>query len=203
MATHKRTRVKDCAVCGEAFTGHVRAKYCSSKCVNRAREDRRALACTICGGRMWKSHSTAEQPVCQPCRKSRETANHGDAGYRRGCRCDICKAGAAARNRDYARRFKERTGTSLRAQYPDGSVRHWISTERRLAIYERDAWMCWICGILTDRDGDPNADLSPSLDHFLARARGGTHADENLRCAHRLCNAKRGVGEEISHGSNR
>lgn len=199
MATHKRTRVKVCAVCETEFIGHGRAKYCSSKCVNRAREDRRAISCSRCGGRMWNARVIADEPMCQPCRRVASPKMHGDSGYRRGCRCDTCRAGAAARNRDYARRFKERTGTSLRAKYPDGSVRHWISAERRASIYERDGWVCWICGELTERFADVNSDFAPSLDHVVPRVHGGTHESENLRCAHRVCNAGRGA-REVSHG---
>lgn len=201
MAVTNATAIKVCLECNTEFVGHGNSKRCSPRCVNKARENRRAVACTRCGRRMWHSRSRAEFPACQPCRSDPTLGTHGDAGYRRGCRCDECKAGAAARNRDYSRRFRDRTGTSLRAQYPDGSERHWISTSRRLEIYVRDEWSCWLCGELTDREADVNSDYAPSLDHVAPRSQGGSHASENLRCAHRICNARRGA-REVPHVSN-
>jgi 5-methylcytosine-specific restriction endonuclease McrA len=96
--------------------------------------------------------------------------------------------------RAYAAAYKERTGKVLWKQYrPEGSPSGgWIGQRRRLAIYERDAWTCRICDQPVDTS-DPNGDLAPSLDHVVPRSQGGTHDDDNLRCAHRACNSRRGA----------
>lgn len=78
----------------------------------------------------------------------------------------------------------------------------WIEPKRRLSIYERDGWQCGICGDLIDRSAGVNADLAPSLDHIVPRLLGGGHESENLRTAHRACNARRGaIVEEVPSGA--
>lgn len=78
---------------------------------------------------------------------------------------------------------------------PTDERKRWkISDARRLAIYDRDGWRCQLCGELVDRDADPLDDWAPTLDHVEPRCYGGGHDDDNLRTAHRWCNAVRGDG---------
>lgn len=64
-----------------------------------------------------------------------------------------------------------------------------LTKARRLAVYERDLWVCQLCGIPVDKDArgtmEPDA---PSIDHIVALADGGAHAPDNLQTAHRACN---------------
>lgn len=76
----------------------------------------------------------------------------------------------------------------------------WVKPDRfrvtesfRLSIYERDAYVCWLCGELTRPDVEPSDGEYPSLDHVVPRSRGGDDTAENLRCAHRLCNSIKGA----------
>ena len=74
-----------------------------------------------------------------------------------------------------------------------GSGSAWISKARRLAIYERDNWTCKICNKEIDKSADPmRGDFAASLDHIIPVSRNGTHAKENLRTTHRICNSLRG-----------
>ncbi|SMB77311.1 HNH endonuclease [Acinetobacter baumannii] len=76
----------------------------------------------------------------------------------------------------------------------------WIMPSRRLSIYERDDWMCKICGEPVDHDADVGDNMAPSLDHIVPRSLGGGHESENLRTAHRVCNSRRGANVEgVSH----
>lgn len=100
--------------------------------------------------------------------------------------------------REYAAAYKARTGRPLWEQYRQDDLHtgNWIGKRRRLAIYERDNWTCWLCGEAVDRDVDPRVhDRAPSLDHVIPRSRNGSHDDDNLRTAHRLCNTLRGVAD--------
>ncbi len=77
----------------------------------------------------------------------------------------------------------------------------WIMPKRRLALYERDGWVCGICGLPVDRDAHYLDDMAPSLDHIVPRSMGGGHESEKLRTAHRVCNSRRGARvEEVSDG---
>lgn len=67
----------------------------------------------------------------------------------------------------------------------------------RLAIYERDGWVCQLCMEPTDRDlmsTDPRNDWAPSLDHIEPQSHAliPDHSPANLRLAHRWCNSVRG-----------
>lgn len=64
----------------------------------------------------------------------------------------------------------------------------------RRAIYERDGWVCQLCGDPTDPNADPWSDWYPSLDHIIPQSHTliPDHSAENLRCCHRWCNAVRG-----------
>ena len=147
------------------------------------------VQCAGCGKLLWTGTGSlaAEARKCRDCRKTHS--------YWTGCRCDECRAKMAAKQRRYAASVKARTGRSIRALYPDGSDSHWISSKRRLAVYERDGWACWLCGGLVDREAHYNANSAPSLDHVVPRSKGGTHAEENLRCAHQICNRRRGASD--------
>jgi len=67
--------------------------------------------------------------------------------------------------------------------------KNWITRTRRLALYERDAWMCHICGDEVNRDVVVPALDAPTLDHIIARVCGGTDDDDNLHTAHFYCNS--------------
>lgn len=92
------------------------------------------------------------------------------------------------------------TGVIPRTCSRDCSER-WASTHghrfrpplvQRMRIYERDGYECQICGEATDPSADPWSDWYPSLDHIVPRSQGGSDDDDNLRTAHRWCNAVRG-----------
>lgn len=161
------------------------------------------MPCAGCGKLLWRSTTSRPegQARCRDC--WRAEAAHGSAAkyQKHGCRCDVCRSGQAARQREKAAAHRERTGQSLYAQYrsadADSRSGGWISRKRRLAIYERDGWTCHICRQAVDRD-DPNGDLAPSLDHIVPRSLGGPNADDNLACAHRSCNSKRGARDDVA-----
>lgn len=65
----------------------------------------------------------------------------------------------------------------------------------REQVYERDRWVCGICG------GDVNSTLShpdpmsASLDHKIPLSSGGSHTLDNVQCAHLTCNIAKGNRE--------
>jgi hypothetical protein len=77
--------------------------------------------------------------------------------------------------------------SAARAEAHGGAV-EWFDV---VAVYERDEWLCWICGQPVDpalRAPDP---LSKSLDHVVPISEGGPHVRENVRLAHAICNSRR------------
>lgn len=64
-----------------------------------------------------------------------------------------------------------------------GRGMHWIRDEKRRRIYWRDGMACVYCG----------SGHNLTLDHVVARERGGSHDAENLLTACARCNEKRGT----------
>lgn len=97
--------------------------------------------------------------------------------------CKQCKA--------EARRKQARISKASRRARIKGRQRDPIDP---IAVFERDGWHCYLCGIATPRELrgtlQPNA---PELEHKLALANGGTHTWDNVACACRKCNGLKGT----------
>jgi len=64
-----------------------------------------------------------------------------------------------------------------------------MSPGQRWRVFERDNWMCRICGDPVNRDArTPELD-APTVDHIVPLARGGAHAPDNWQTAHFYCNS--------------
>lgn len=59
-------------------------------------------------------------------------------------------------------------------------------------IGERDGWICWLCEQPIDPEAPSRSPAAPTVDHVVPRSRGGASTPDNLRLAHRRCNAARG-----------
>lgn len=57
----------------------------------------------------------------------------------------------------------------------------------REAIFERDGWLCGICG-------EPVEASDATLDHIVPISLGGADQPSNVRLAHSTCNSRRGDG---------
>jgi len=68
-----------------------------------------------------------------------------------------------------------------------GMSGHWITKERREAVYARDSHTCVYCG--GTPDGSAGAILT--LDHVVARENGGSNASDNLVTSCRSCNSSK------------
>lgn len=64
-----------------------------------------------------------------------------------------------------------------------------ITPGRRHAVYERDGWMCRICGDPVNRAAEVPALDAPVIDHRVPLAQGGVHGPENWQTAHFYCNS--------------
>lgn len=162
-------QLRSCEQCGVS----AKRKFCSLRCRDLARR----VPCSGCAQPIYLGTGSLPpgEAKCRQCRLS----GCGTAGsYRRGCRCPQCR-----------RANVERTSA-----YWEGRSRRWIPEAERLAIYERDAWVCQLC----DEPVDPQAHFlsgeAPSLDHIepVSLALIPNHDPSNLRTAHRSCNSSRG-----------
>lgn len=79
-----------------------------------------------------------------------------------------------------------------------------ISPAKKRRILERDGWRCRMPRCFAPGEGDSRREIdpdlygtrepwSPTVDHIVPKAAGGTDRDENLRAAHRWCNTHHGT----------
>lgn len=97
-----------CTVCGLDFAPSgrrgLRAECCTDRCYEKLKYARRnRVPCAICGEPTSWTTGRTEQATHPGCRDTCGTI----AGYRRGCRCDSCRAAVAADQRQYAQRRRE------------------------------------------------------------------------------------------------
>lgn len=174
-----------CDVCGGAFerkpTG-PRPRHCSASC--------RARACTARAKRdgrhqQWRTASLERQraskteKTCPYCARAFLTAR---PGTQITCGAPKCKrAHHAVRMREHMKLRRERERVAPAAPFTAATV------------FERDRWVCGICGKPVDPElmhPDPG---SASVDHVIPLSRGGKHTLANARCAHLRCNQRRGT----------
>jgi 5-methylcytosine-specific restriction endonuclease McrA len=68
-----------------------------------------------------------------------------------------------------------------------------VETVNPFKVFERDGWMCRLCGAATPRGKrGTHDDDAPELDHVIPLAKGGDHSYANTQCACRRCNGLKG-----------
>lgn len=60
----------------------------------------------------------------------------------------------------------------------------------RIAVYERDGWVCQLCGGSIDRQASVRS-RKATIDHIIPIAKGGADAFDNVQAAHLGCNARK------------
>ena len=63
-----------------------------------------------------------------------------------------------------------------------------------IEIFERDNWICGICGQKINRRLKWPHPRSKSLDHIVPLSRGGAHIPQNVQAAHLRCNISKHAG---------
>lgn len=175
-----------CEQCGGPLTRGKRGpaqRFCSAACRARASYDRskadgryQARLAVSASQRVSAPRTTK---VCPYCEQTFETAwPERDIVCSEKCR----RAKQSRRVRPYVdhRRQVVRAGEDFDRQ----------------EIFERDGWRCQICDGEIDpllQHPDP---LSASVDHIVPLARGGEHTRSNVRCAHLVCNNRRGTRDD-------
>jgi 5-methylcytosine-specific restriction endonuclease McrA len=118
----------------------------------------------------------AENPGCRKESERRYRERHKEA--------------IAAYNRKY---FKEHPDVVRSSQHRRRAQKYLAPFDhfRSLEIYERDKWMCGLCGEPVNKELHHRDPMSPSLDHIIPLAKGGHHLRSNCQLAHLSCNKKK------------
>lgn len=164
-----------CPHCGEEYEpcmqgGRNVRLYCSRRCQNRAREQRKAER---------KRGEFDRRVPCEVCREEfdRERPDH------RYCS-----------RRCYLRRYGQEHdgvggGHKRRAEH------YGVAYEpiNPLQVYVEDEWTCGLCDEPIDPELAHPHPLSVSLDHKVPLSKGGPHVRSNVQAAHLLCNMRKGA----------
>lgn len=165
---------RPCLECGVVFTPRIRRPtfFCSRSCKDARRQ------------RLQRDErlaaKAAESRACVVCGGLISAEFRGDRAYC-GDRC--------------ARLARRHTGNSTRRlRVPDQG-----DPISRVAVYERDAWICQLCSEPVDPNLEYPDPRAASLDHVVPLSRGGTHESTNLQLAHLKCNVSaRDVKESLN-----
>jgi 5-methylcytosine-specific restriction endonuclease McrA len=203
-----------CAACSDAVREYMREYRAKRRAAGLGRPGRKVeRACLACGesfqaradvvkaGKGNYCSNSCANIVCNP-RRPRKS----EFRKRAEKRAALAAAGTTGKGRVWVQgaclgcgeRFPPSPGAGSR--YCSRSCRYaargskgvWISPVARRALYLRDDWTCHICGEATSRRYDHADPWSPTLDHLVPRAHGGSDDPSNLATAHSWCNSVRG-----------
>lgn len=194
MAQHRHKYGHDhsCPACGKGFRTRHGSRYCSRDCGRWATA--RTTSCPV--PNTHPSRSTAV-PYCRQVGKQTRFA----CGRCRHCGTPFTMDRKQHHSLDYVYCTKQCQHRSHKAQRAARKRGNLVEVFARPDIFERDGWRCQLCGHKVRRDVAWNHPQSPTIDHIIPLARGGTHEPRNVHCAHRICNSNksdRGGGEQLA-----
>ncbi len=194
---------KNCLRCGREFTArrHVgSADFCTSACrtdeagriqrrieqrkaaQQRQRDTRRIRAAQAKLARAARGTQGKRIWVTTPCVVCRHrfattwSAKMGCASVK------TCSDACSRRNEKEMRKIAfDRYKTRKRGAF--------VKNVFRRKVFEADGWKCHICRKPIKRDAKAPHPLSPTIDHVIPLAKGGTHEPGNCRAAHFRCNS--------------
>lgn len=166
-------RCRRCAVTFASFRDT--ARHCSPTCAKAMQQARRRMR-----------GLSSDRPVARPIRypdgplPPRSCVSCGQAYRPRITRQRYCSALCRSRADGKVANRRRRGLGRL------------VGRDARRFVFDRDRFICWLCGRSTDPTAPRYAASLPSLDHVVPLSLGGEHTIENLRCAHLGCNRSRG-----------
>lgn len=201
-------RSTQCATCG-APTANRRFTYCSLACRPTGRpagrdnteplaSRKRDAVCDFCG----RGFSTAKtlQKYCSTWCSDTAQNQPGTYADRIGRTCPYCGTGLPVT----ARHDSRFCSTGCQVKHNQGIRRarqRGLPAESvdRYAVFERDDWMCSLCGEPIDKALTGRHPMSASLDHVIPLAWPDSpgHVLSNVAAAHLRCNISKGAGSIV------
>lgn len=153
-----------CPHCGVGFhaINTLKQKYCSEKCMRAATRDTQSRECSAAG---------CSRPV-----RARGMCSMHYHRWRRSEGIENDQNWNERRRRNYERR------RALKKTNGD------VDSFDNFDVFDRDGWVCGICGEPVDKALQWPDPMSVSLDHIVPLSKGGSHTLDNVQCAHLCCN---------------
>lgn len=211
--SHRQYKVV-CVNCGKEFiAGQKKAKYCSYECKFEWEKKTGMLKrftkfCEYCG-KEYKT-SVKDQKYCSvKCQHEAQSQKAKNSSKNKAV-CLYCGKefiGRKDRTNKFCSRecfynylgIKKQNIPKFKSHISD--VHHIRKAKKMnvkyehidpLEIFERDNWICGICGEKIDKNLSYPHPMSASLDHIIPFSKGGTHTKDNVRATHLKCNIIRG-----------
>lgn len=161
-----------CRQCGTGLS-EGQLLYCSPRCAHRYH-----------GG-------VPDHRRCVQCRRSFPTTERRVTCSEKCQRRRVRRLAAAAMKRN-PERYREslRRASHKRRALKAATA---IVDVSPVVIHRRDGWKCGLCGKAVLKRARWPHPLSATLDHIVPLARGGSHTEDNLQCAHLRCNQSKGA----------
>ena len=178
------------AQCAQCATRERRAKREAEKEKKQEEKERIRQIRKICGilQKYTDRKDRETEKTCPMCGRSFIT-------YKKR---QLCCSTECSKERERSRQ----NHTDRDRRFKKNGVKKDLSISAR-TVYRRDGGICWLCGDACDlndyRINDNGVvicgDRSPSVEHVTPLSRGGKDVWSNVRCAHRICNSKRGADD--------
>ena len=183
--------VSACLQCGQSFdvSPNTIGKYCSRSCYHQARE--RLITCERCG-KQFKRRDSASRPsrfCSNACKRT---------GWDEPKPCAYCGATFTPTHRREQQHCSSQCASLFRHE---SDLRSGKRIARRLrmrchktltdAVVARDGAICHLCTKPIDLTLSGHDLMGLTIDHVIPIARGGSHTLDNLKPAHRTCNARK------------
>lgn len=188
-----------CRSCGDVIErdksalrdGCTRCERCELKKRSKEQEEKELYSARISLVRTLQSMSELNvQKKCKVC---------GEIFYSQYNNAKYCSEKCRKQNINRKKAIRKRENGKSK----ENSIRHrcrkygvyYDPSVKPKMIFERDHYQCKICGLFCI-PGDTSwnghfGPYSPTVDHIVALANGGTHTWDNVQCAHAICNSKK------------
>lgn len=189
-----------CAICGASFETHITGrKYCSRACNMKAFKARNTRGYLLEPARIVAKEFKRRKAMRDiSLRKQGSIRRKADMRRKRlahSCACCGVRLDGVRLNITYCIKCsadrlatQRRAAKSLRRARKRSTKVEGVAIDP-IAIFERDGWLCHLCGgkTLKAKRGTMH-DKAPQLDHIIPLAKGGSHTEGNLACSHGRCN---------------
>lgn len=151
--------------------------------------------CTTCGARYVSNRGTPG--ACKDCRHAPEPSPKARKPRFVSACCPRCGAWWLSDRQGCNNQERYCSTKCSRADAKDRrrarKAKAYVAPVSRAAVFARDNYTCHLCGGKVDAAARAPHPKSPTIDHILPLARGGTHEPANVATAHFLCNARKGA----------
>lgn len=137
------------------------------------------ITCRTCGHEKQSTEYHKGKRICKTCRSIERAQRYQDNKKFE----NLTKKLWRIRNPAKTRAIDALRRTRMRVEYEEFHYEE---------IFQRDKWICGICGEAVAREIEYPHPQCASLDHIVPLSLGGGHTRKNTQLAHLVCNMKKG-----------